>query len=66
MKQRLKIEDVEYLALMDSGSHLSTIAISLDKKLWLKLWELDQTLRIEVTQGADIPYLWSVKASLKI
>ena len=48
------IDDVECLALVDSGPHVSTITIEFVKQLVWKIHQLDRILKSETT--GDIPY----------
>ena len=59
------VDDVECLALVDSGAQLS-INIEFVKQLGLKIHQLDKILKIEATGGGDIPYMGYVEVNLKI
>ena len=60
------IDDVECLALVDSGAQISTITIGIVKQLELKIYQLDRILKVETTGGGDIPYTGYVEVNLKI
>ena len=60
------VDDVECLALMDSGAQISTITIELVKQLGLNIHQLDRILKFETTGGGDIPYMGYVGTILKI
>ena len=58
------VDDVECLALIDSGAQISTITTELIKQLGLKIHQLDRILKFETT-GGDIPYMGYVETSWK-
>ena len=60
------IDDVECLALVDSGAHISTITTEFIKQLGLKIHQLDRTLKYETVGRGDIPYVGYVEVNLKI
>ena len=60
------IDDVECLALVDSGAQISTITIEFVKQLGLTIHQLDRILKFETTGGGDIPYTGYVEVNLKI
>ena len=59
------INDVQSLALVDSGAQIFTITIEFVKQLGLEVHSLDRILKFETT-GGDIPYMGYVKVDLKI
>ena len=63
---KILVDDVECLALVDSGAQFSIITIEFVKKLGLKIHQLDRILRFEATGGGDIPYMGYVEVNLKI
>ena len=63
---RMLIDDVQCLALIDSGAQISTITIEFVKQLGLKIHQLDRILKFETTGGGDIPYMGYVEVNLKI
>ena len=60
------IDDVECLALVDSGAQISTITVESVKQLRLKIHQLDRILKFETGGGGDIPFMGYVKVNLKI
>ena len=59
-------DDVECLALIDSGAQISSITIESVKQLGLKIHQLDRILKFETTGGGDIPYMEYVEGNLKM
>ena len=51
------IDDVECLALVDSGTQISTIKIEFVKQFGLKIHQLDKILKFETIGGGDISYI---------
>ena len=60
------IDDVECLALVDSGAQMSTINLWLAKKLDLPIKHCNDFLELEATGRGDIPYYGYVEVNLKI
>ena len=60
------VDDVECLALIDSGGQLLTITTKFVKQLGLKIHQLDRILRFGSTEEGDIPYGGYVEVNLKI
>ena len=52
---KMLVDDVECLALVDSGAQLTTIAITFVKQLGLEIHQVDRTLMLEASGGGDIP-----------
>ena len=49
------IDDVECLALVDSGAQISNITIEFVKQLGLKIHQLDRILKFSTSGGGDTP-----------
>ena len=62
---RILIDDVECLALIDSGAQISTITIEFVKQLGLQIHQLDRILKFEITGGKHPLYGISWKLTLK-
>ena len=60
------IDDVECLALIDSGAQISIITVEFVKQLGLKMHQLDRILKFETTGGGDIPNIGCVEVNLKV
>ena len=60
------VDDQEYLALIDSGTQLTQMSLSLVKKLKLPIHALDTIIEVESTWGGRVAYLGYVEAKLKI
>ena len=60
------IDDVECLALVDSGAQISTIITEFVKQLGLKIHQLHRILKVETTRGGDIPYMGYAEVNIKI
>ena len=60
------VDDIECLALVDSGAQISTITVEFVKQLGLKIHQLDPVLKFETTGGGDIPYTGYVEVNLEI
>ena len=60
------IDDVECLALVDSGAQISTITVEFVKQLGLRIHQLDRILKCETTGRGDIPYMGYVEVNLNI
>ena len=65
-KACILIDEVECLALIDSGAQISTFTIEFVKQLGLKIHQLDRILKFETTGGGDIPYMGYVEVNLQI
>ena len=63
---KVKLENQKFNALVDSGSMVSQITISLAKALKLKLRQLNTLIPMEGAGGIHIPYLGYVEATLNI
>ena len=57
---------MECLALVDSGTQISTITTEFVKQLGLKMHQLDRIIKFETTRGGDIPYMGYVEVNRKI
>ena len=60
------IDEVECIALVDSGTQISTITIEFVKQLGFEIHQLDRILKFEATRRGDIPYIGYVEVNLKI
>ena len=63
---KVKLENQNFKALVDSGSMVSQVTISLVKALKLKLKQLNTLIPMEGAGGISVPYLGYVEATLKI
>ena len=62
-EKSILVDDVECLALIDSGAQISPIMIELVKQLGLKIHKLDRILKYEMTGRGDIPYMGYVETN---
>ncbi|MCG8625928.1 MAG: retropepsin-like domain-containing protein, partial [Proteobacteria bacterium] len=62
----VKLEKQNFKALVDSGSMVSQVTLSLAKKLHLKIHQLSTILPMEGAAGVKVPYLGYVEALLNI
>ena len=60
------MEGQKFNALVDSGSMVSQVTISLAKALQLKIKQLKTLIPMEEAGGINIPYLGYVEATLDI
>ena len=60
------VEGQQFLALIDSGGHLSTMSESLVQALRLPIHKLNNLIEAEVSGGGATPYTGYVKARLTI
>ena len=60
------IDEVECLALIDSGAQISTISLESVEQLGLQIQQLDRMLKFKTMGRGDIPYLGYVEINLKI
>ena len=65
-KTKVKLERQKFNALVDSGSMVSQITISLAKSLQLKIKQLKTVIPMEGAGGINVPYLGYVEATLDI
>ena len=63
---KVKLEGQNFNALVDSGSMVSQITVSLANALQLKIHQLQTLIPMEGTGGITVPYLGYVEATLKI
>ena len=59
-------DDIECLALIDSGAQIYTVMIEFIKELGLKIHQLNRILKFETIGGGDILYMGYVETNLKI
>ena len=62
----VKLENQKFEALIDSGSMVSQITLSLAKHLQLKIHQLKTLIPMEGAGGVEVPYIGYVEACLKI
>ena len=62
----IKIENQEFMALIDPGAQISTICTSLVEKLKLPVHSLDQILYVEPMRGGLVAYQGYVEVNLKV
>ena len=62
----VKLENGKFKALVDSGSMVSQITLSLAKTLRLKIYQLNQIIPMEGAGGINVPYIDYVEAHLQI
>ena len=62
----VKLENQEFKALVDSGSMVSQITVSLAKMLQLKIHQLNKLIPMEGAGGIKVPYVGYVEAHLQI
>ena len=60
------VEGQQFLALINSRAHLSTMSESLVQALRLPIHKLNDLIEAEVSGGGTTPYTWYVKARLTI
>ena len=63
---KVKLEGQNFNALLDSGSMVSQITVSLANALQLKIHQLQTLIPMEGTGGITVPYLGYVEATLKV
>ena len=62
----VKLENQKFKALIDSGSMVSQITLSLAKRLQLKIQQLKTLILMEGAGGIEVPYIGYIEACLKI
>ena len=62
----VKLENQKFEALINSGSMISQITLSLAKRLQLKIHQLKTLIPMEGAGGVEVPYIGYVEACLKI
>ena len=62
----VKLENQKFEALIDSGSMISQVTLSLAKALQLKIYKLNTLIPMEGAGGIEVPYIGYVEAQLKI
>ena len=65
-KATVKLENQKFDALIDSGSMVSQITLSLAKALQLKTHQLNTLIPMEGAGGIEVPYIGYIEACLKI
>ena len=62
----VKLENQKFEALIDSGSMVSQITLSLAKRLQLQIHQLKTLIPMEGAGGVEVPYIGYIEACLKI